>query len=222
MELVEAIKLRHSVRQYKDIPIEEELRRALDCECERLNKESGFDFKVIYDEPRAFGGRMAGYGRFENAKNYIALIGKDCPDFDEKIGYYGEMLVLFAQTLGLHTCWVAVTYKKIPEVLLVPDGEKLALVISIGHGRHRGLPRKSKTREQVSNISESTPEWFNSGVESALLAPTAMNQQKFRLTYNGDGTVSAKAGLGFYAKMDLGIVKCHFEIGAGRDSFRWR
>ncbi len=42
-----------------------------------------------------------------------------------------------------------------------------------------------------------------------------MNQQKFTLTY-ADGKVTAKAGMGFYTKVDLGIVKYHFELGAGK------
>ena len=64
------------------------------------------------------------------------------------------------------------------------------------------------------------PEWFRRGVQAALLAPTAMNQQKFTFTLQGD-TVSAKAGTGFYSKVDLGIAKYHFEIGAGTENFRW-
>ena len=60
------------------------------------------------------------------------------------------------------------------------------------------------------------------GVEAALLAPTAMNQQKFYFTLNEDQTVSAKSGIGFYSKTDLGIVKYHFEIGAGTENFQWR
>ena len=49
---------------------------------------------------------------------------------------------------------------------------------------------------------------------------TAMNQQKFRFTLNGN-QVSAKAGIGFYAKVDLGIVKYHFEVGAGKTGWEW-
>lgn len=78
-----------------------------------------------------------------------------------------------------------------------------------------GTADKSKTAEQVSNVSADTPEWFRAGVEAALIAPTAMNQQKFTLTY-ADGKVTAKAGMGFYTKVDLGIVKYHFELGAGK------
>lgn len=53
-----------------------------------------------------------------------------------------------------------------------------------------------------------------------LMAPTAMNQQKFTFTLKGD-KVRADAGLGFYAKVDLGIVKYHFELGAQRTGEVW-
>ncbi len=222
MDIKEAIKRRHSVRQYRPEAIEEDKIRLLAEEIEACNKEGNLNFQLILNEPRAFDSKMAHYGKFEGVSNYFALVGAKCKDLYEKCGYFGERLVLFAQSLGLHTCWVALTYKKIPEAFTVGDGEKLTVVISVGYGRHRGLPRKSKSPSDVSNVSADTPEWFLRGVEYALLAPTAMNQQKFKFTYNSDGTVSAKAGIGFYTKMDLGIAKLHFEIGAGKENFEWK
>ena len=221
MDLLEAIKKRHSVRQYKDTPIERELVDELEKEIELCNKE-GLNFQLVLNEPKAFSGLMAHYGSFCGVHSYFALVGKKCPELYEKCGYYGERLVLKAQQLGLHTCWVALTYKRIPDAFKVDEGEKFTVVISVGHGKNRGVVRKSKTAEQVSNASGNTPDWFIRGVEAALLAPTAMNQQRFYLTYNPDGTVSAKAGLGFYTKMDLGIVKYHFEIAAGKENFKWK
>lgn len=215
MDLMEAMRRRHSFRQYKDVPIEPELVAALQEEINACNREGDLHFQLVLNEPKAFDGFMAHYGNFRGVSYYIALVGKKCKDLDEKCGYYGERLVLRAQQLGLHTCWVALTYKKIPGAFEVDDGERFTVVISVGHGQNRGLPRKSKTAEQVSNISEATPEWFKTGVEAALLAPTATNQQKFYLTYSDTG-VTAKAGLGFYAKMDLGIVKYHFEVATGK------
>lgn len=222
MNITEAIRSRHSVRRYKELPIEEELLAALQEEIHAINCESGLHIRLVTDEPKAFGGRLAHYGHFSGVANYFALIGKkDLPKLQERCGYYGERLVLKAQTLGLHTCWVAVTYKKIPEALQMESGEKLTAVIAVGHGKSHGVKRKSKTPEQVSNLSARTPHWFRNGIESALLAPTAMNQQKFYLTYHDDRTVSAKAKAGPYAKMDLGIVKYHFEVGAGPEHFTW-
>ncbi len=216
MDWMEAIRKRHSVRQYKDIPLSEELVAALQAEIDACNRAGGLHCQLVTNEPKAFAGGLAHYGHFRGVQNYIALIGKKGKDLDEACGYYGERLVLKAQQLGLHTCWVALTYKKIPGVFTVGEGEKLTVVITVGHGRNRGVPRPSKTPQQVSNVSDTTPPWFAAGVEAALLAPTARNQQKFTLTYHEDGTVTAKAGLGFYAAMDLGIVKYHFEVATGK------
>lgn len=215
MDILESMKRRHSVRQYKDIPIEADLVAVLNEEIDAINKESGLHFQLILNEPRAFDSFMAHYGRFTGVSNYIALVGKKSKDLQERCGYFGERLVMKAHEMGLHTCWVALTYKKIPGVIQIDKGEVLTVVISIGHGKNRGLPRKSKSPEEVSNVSDSSPEWFKLGVEAALTAPTAMNQQKFYLTYN-DGKATAKALFGPYSKMDLGIVKYHFEIATNK------
>lgn len=220
MELLEAMKKRHSVRQYVDKPIEGDVLEELQKEIDACNKEGDLNIQLVLNEPKAFDSFMAHYGNFKGVTNYLALVGKKCKDLDEKCGYYGERLVLRAQQLGLNTCWVALTYKKIPNAFKVEKDEKFTVVISIGYGRNRGLVRKSKTAEQVSNISASSPEWFKNGVRAALMAPTAVNQQKFYLTLNGN-KVKAKAGLGPCSKMDLGIVKYHFEIGAGKENFEW-
>ena len=115
--------------------------------------------------------------------------------------------------MGLNTCWVALTYRKTPGAFQIGGSEKLTAVIALGYGKTQGVPHKSKPLSAVSNAGDGTPDWFRAGVEAALLAPTAMNQQKFTFTY-ADGKVSAKAGMGFYAKVDLGIVKYHFELGS--------
>ena len=220
MELYQAMEKRHSVRQYDERPIEPEILDAIKAEIDECNKESGLHIQLIVGEERAFDSFMAHYGKFSGVKNYIALIGKKGKELDELCGYYGERLVLKAQQLGLNTCWVAMSYKKIPGVFKVGEGEKLTVVISLGYGKTQGVSHKSKPAQKVSNLSGDKPEWFRSGVSAALLAPTAMNQQKFTLTYSG-GKVTAKAGAGFYTKLDLGIVKYHFEIGAGKENFEW-
>lgn len=139
---------------------------------------------------------------------------------DEKCGYYGERLVLLAQQLGLNTCWVTMTYSKIKTAFEVCSGEKLCVIIAIGYGKNQGVPHKSKAIEDVVKADGDLPDWFRKGIDAALLAPTAMNQQKFQFTLNGN-KVSVKAGLGFYTKLDLGIVKYHFELGAGKTGWEW-
>ena len=220
MDLTEAIKNRHSVRQYEERAVEKEILNALQTEIEACNKEGNLHIQLVSNEPKAFDSFMAHYGKFSGVTNYIALIGKKGDRLDELCGYYGERLVLKAQQLGLNTCWVAMSYKKVNGAFQINKGEKLTVVIALGYGKTQGVQHKSKPAEAVSNLNSNSPEWFKSGVESALLAPTAMNQQKFTLNLD-NGKVTAKAGTGFYTKIDLGIVKYHFEIGAGKENFPW-
>lgn len=220
MTINEAIIARHAVRAYTDKKLDRDiLDKLTECIAE-CNKDSGLHIQLVSGEPKAFNGFMAHYGKFSGVENYIALIGKKGPDLEEKCGYYGEKFAIYAQSLGLNSCWVAMSYSKVKGAYEIGAGEKLLMVISLGYGKTQGVRHKSKPAEQVSNISADSPEWFRKGVEYALLAPTAMNQQKFYLTLNGD-RVAAKAGSGFYTKTDLGIVKYHFEVGAGTENFRW-
>ena len=151
-------------------------------------------------------------------ENSIALIGD--PGAAELCGYYGEKLVLEAQMMGLNTCWIGLSYKKVPGRYVIAPGEKLHLIISIGYGATQGVPSKSKPVEKVSKCNGDMPEWFRHGVEAALLAPTAVNQQKFRFELVGD-RVRATTGWGFYSHVDLGIAKLHFELGSGKPSSIW-
>ena len=220
MQQFDLMKSRHSVRQYTDCPIKDAALAALRAEIEECNKESGLHIQLVTDEPKAFDGFMAHYGKFSGVTNYIALVGKKEKDLDEKCGYFGERLVLKAQALGLNTCWVAMTYNKVSGAYQVAIGEKLVIVMALGYGKTQGVTHKTKSPTEVSNLSADAPAWFKDGVTAALLAPTAMNQQKFYLNY-ADGKVTASAGRGFYTKIDLGIVKYHFELGAGKDNFLW-
>lgn len=218
--MIEIMKARHSVRQYLNKPLETNIINEMKKEIEFCNQESGLHIQLIVNEPKAFDGFMAHYGKFEGVTNYIAMIGKKSVDLDETCGYYGERLVLKAQQLGLNTCWVALTYSKIKTAFVIDDGEKLCIVIAVGYGKTQGVPHKSKSMQEVVKADEPYPDWFKSGVEAVLLAPTAVNQQKFQLILNNN-QVLAKAKMGFYSKIDLGIVKYHFELGAGKENFVW-
>ena len=227
MTIQEAIEARHSVRAYKDQPLADEVARRLEEEIAVVNQKGNLHVQLIRNEPKAFQGTMAKYGKFRNANNYIVMAGKKAEDLDERVGYNGEHLVLLAQTLGLNTCWVGLSYSKVSGTYVLDEGEKIACYIAIGYGETQGVGHKIKTVGQVSNASDATLSWFRKGVEAALLAPTAVNQQKFSFEYVGvkDGHHQVRAKKGFsmigYTKMDLGIAKYHFEIGAGKVNFDW-
>jgi len=226
MTLQEAITARHSVRKYIDKEIPVDIVTVLQDKIAEYNKVGNLNIQLVLNETRAFTG-MLSYGSFSGDRNYFVMVGKKGADLDERVGYYGEQLVLLAQTLGLNTCWVGLSYRKVPEAYNVGKDEKLACMIALGYGETQGVSHKIKTIEQVSNASDLTPAWFKRGVEAALLAPTAVNQQKFSFEYvgmsNNRHLVRAKKGFSMigYTQMDLGIAKYHFEIGAGKNNFDW-
>ena len=215
MNILEAIAERHSVRRYTEQPIEGEILSELQNEIETCNAESGMRFQLIVNEPKAFASLLARYGHFTGVRNYIALVGEKRPDGEEICGYYGERIVLKAQMLGLRTCWAARTYAKIPGTFTVNKGEKLYCMIAVGYGENDGTEHRSKPISELCRIKGSVPDWFYPGMEAAVKAPTAMNQQKFMIGLD-HGNVKATAGRGIHSKMDLGIVKYHFEQGAQR------
>ena len=226
MTLLEAITARHSVRKYLDKEIPADIIAALQDKIAECNKVGNLSIQLVQNETKAFTG-MLSYGSFSGVKNNIVMVGKKTKDLDERVGYYGEQLVLLAQTLGLNTCWVGLSYRKVPDAYNVDKDEKLVCMIALGYGETQGVNHKIKTVEQVSNASDITPSWFKKGVEAALLAPTAVNQQKFSFKYvgmsNNRHQVRAKKGFSMigYTQIDLGIAKYHFEIGAGKDNFEW-
>ena len=220
MDLMDAMNRRHSVRQYQDKLLSPEALSTLRAEVEDCNRDSGLHIQLVTGEPKAFDGLMAHYGKFQGVTHYFALIGPKGAGQEEACGYYGERLVLRAQQLRLNTCWVAMTYRKVKSAFTIGPGEKLHAVIALGYGATQGVPHRSKTPEEISKAPGSPPDWFRAGVEAALLAPTALNQQKFTFTLQGD-RVAARAGAGFYTKMDLGIAKYHFELGSGRGPSVW-
>ena len=228
MTIQEAIETRHSVRAYKGEPLAADVVEVLEDKIRELNEKGHLHMQLIRNETKAFQGKLAKYGKFRGVNDYIVMAGQKADDLDERIGYYGELLVLLAQTLGLNTCWVGLSYSKVPGTYVLEAGEVIKAYIAIGYGETQGVSHKIKSVEQVSNANDLTPSWFKQGVEAALLAPTAVNQQKFFFEYipARDGKpvrVLAKRNFSLigFTQMDLGIAKCHFEIGAGKDNFEW-
>lgn len=220
MDEMEVMKQRHSVRQYLEQPLSLEHIEKLKEKTQECNEKGGLHIQLITNEPKSFESRMAHYGKFKGVKNYIALIGEKTKNLEKKCGYYGEQLVILAQQMGLNTCWVALTYKKMRSRMRIESGETLVAVIAIGYGANQGVMHHGKDIKNVVEEDCDYPGWFYQGVACALLAPTALNQQKFQFALNGK-EVLLKNKRGFYTNIDLGIVQYHFEIGAGKENFHW-
>ena len=170
--------------------------------------ENTLGLLLIVNDPECFNTLLAHYGMFKNVKNYIAIVGpKSMSDLDERGGYFGQKIVIAAQMLGLNTCWVAGTYRRGKCKADLEAGEKIVCVIAIGYGENEGTKHRSKPLAKVCDVAEADmPVWFKNGVKAAMMAPTAMNQQKFMISLDGEEPVIT-AGAGPMTKIDLGIVK---------------
>ena len=213
MTEIEAIQVRHSVRAYQNRKIEQEKVDQLKALIDMVNADGNLHLQFIEDAGNTFKRFLSKVMGLSSAPSVIACVGPDDDTLDERIGYYGEKIVLAAQCMGLNTCWAG-TFQKNGVPAEIRAGERLVIVIAIGYGEHQGKQRKSKTPEQISSVQEARTDWFDFGVEMALRAPTAINQQSFEIRLNEDGSVDFTDKGGPFSKVDLGIVKYHFTVGA--------
>lgn len=219
MTELEAIRARHAVRNYTTKPLSPAVINALNEEIEQCNRLGQLHFQLVTENEEAFKSPVPIFGRFKNVKNYIALAAKKQGGFYEMCGYYGARLMLKVQQEGLNSCWVTGSYnaKKCP-VSLAPD-EELTGVIAIGYGATDGKQHKSKSMESLCKPCEDT--WFIDGMNAAVLAPTGLNRQDFFIEAHGNTVSISAKDHSPMTQIGTGIVKYHFEIGAGKDRFKW-
>lgn len=222
MNIDEAIRERHTVRVYKKKPIPADIAKQLNERIKALNEGLDVFMSLVTNDSSALNAAVR-IAMTKNINNYIVLSGKNEADLEEKLGYGGADIMLFAQTLGLNTWWVSGTFNKgkARENGGIPGTNLIKGIIIVGYGENNGVPHKSKKPQDVSEYSGKTPPfWFIRGVGSALLAPTALNRQDFKIKGHGD-KVSIKYAKGPFSELDLGIIKYHFEVGAGRENFSY-
>lgn len=219
---MKTIRARHSVREYDGRNPQgdelETLRQVVD-ECART---SGLNIQLVLNNPEAFQ-VVARFGLVHGALANVAFVTSRGNADDEAIGYWGQRIVLEAQDAGLNTCWVALSSRRKNKATR-SNGEKVRLVIAVGYGKTQGKPRKTKSIEQLATIEcPETPSWFQTAMEAAQLAPTAMNNQNFHVTLRPDGkTVAIEAPKGVWNTLDMGIVKRNFEVVAHELGADWQ
>ncbi len=210
MTEVEAIRQRHSVRSYLDKKIEPETARLLCQMISECNEKGHLHLQFLPEAGGTFHRLLPRAAGLASAPSVIACAGPADASLEERIGYFGEKVVLYAQQLALNTCWCGTFSARNTPVTLAP-GEKMPIVIAVGYGADQGRPRRSKTMAQVAGSDGYPPPWFRDGVALALLAPTAINQQKFHFRLCSDGSVLSECGPGPFSRIDLGIARCHFD-----------
>lgn len=218
MDFKEAMQKRHMVRKYTDKPLSDEIIAKINERIELNNKNYNLNMKLMINNSKGVSSIMK-LIMARGVNNFIILAGDVSGNLDERLGYSGADIMLYAQTLGLNTWWVGGTFNR--SVSRYVDNKKVTGIIAIGYGQTQGVPHKSKNVEDVSKYEGTIiPPWFISGVEGALLAPTALNKQDFMLIGNGN-RVKIECSNGIFTGSNVGLIKYHFELGAGKGNFEW-
>ena len=217
MTIKEAIYERHTVRKFTDEKLSDETVKLLNARIDELNEKYGLCIELVTNNAEG----VAGIARAlisKGVNNYFVLAAKDEPNMEEKLGYCGSDLCLYAQTLGLNTWWIGGMFslKGVKKNTKSADA-KVNSIIVVGYGQTQGTQHKSKAAEEVSSFDGVAPDWYKNGIEAALLAPTAVNRQAFTIKAHDD-KVSITYKPGPFSSVDLGIVRHHFEIGAGEET----
>lgn len=224
MDTLEAINKRKSRRAYLPDPIDEIKIAVLESQIQEHNSRSGLTIEFLKDGRKAFSGITKSYGMFTGVRSLLLLKGpKNEPELKEKIGYYGEKLILQATKFELGTCWVGGTFKK--SDIKIPDSEELVCVVPIGNTpKEEGLKermiyklarRKTKSIGEMLEAVGEYPDWLTAGMEAVQKAPSARNTQKVQFLYKSGKLIATVPDTSPFDYVDLGIAKLHFEAAAG-------
>ena len=212
-----AMRQRHTVRKFTSEPLSAELISQLNDRVCANNERFGLAISLKVGDESALPGALKLFFA-KGVRNYFVLAGSDRPGLDEDLGYASADLMLFAQALGLNTWWIGGTFSRKNVEQAVPV-KKVIGIVAVGFGVTPGTAHKSKMAAEASSYEGPEPQWFADGVQAALLAPTALNKQCFRIAGAGN-KVSISENGGAFSGADIGIVKYHFELGAG-NAFEW-
>lgn len=218
MDLKEAMQKRHMVRKYIDKSLPDDLINRINERISMNNEKHKLSMKLMINNNKGVNSIMK-LIMAKGVNNFIILAGDNSENLDERLGYSGADIMLYAQTLGLNTWWVGGTFNR--SVSQYVENKKVTGIIAIGYGESQGKPHKSKMVEDVSKYNGTViPSWFISGVDGALLAPTALNKQDFMII-GDENKVKIECDNGIFTGSNVGLIKYHFELGAGKENFEW-
>ena len=233
MTIEEAIEIRRSRRKYLNKPIEPHIAAKLRGLADEYSKTSGIRIELVFNNGTAFNGFRKSYGMFSGVNDYAVLIAdKRDKASVEKLGYYGELLLLHAVMNGLGTCWVGGSFNRSDINAVLSDSEEFICAITVGQTDDKDslkerlvrsmTHRKTKSVTDMYESDADVPEWFIHGMEAVAKAPSAVNRQPVVFSYKSGSVTAAvaKYNEAMYA-LDFGIAKLHFENGSGGGIWEW-
>jgi nitroreductase len=232
--LLKSIENRKSRRNYLDHSVDAEKVETLKSLVDNYNQEADLRIELIVEGGDAFSKLSRSYGFFKNVHTILAMKGlENDPHHREKLGYYGELIVLEATTLGLGSCWVGGSFDRGSQIFNIEADEKLHYVITIGdvleekslkekmfHGLSHLRPKKTEDLIVTTGAIDELPLDFINAMKAVHKAPSALNSQPVRFEYSNGQVFGRHVKPSVADSVDLGIAKAHFVVSAG-GSFEW-
>jgi len=240
MDILEAIRLRHSTRAFDG-------RELTDADYESISSfiastKPPFGARARIELIRSdFGGgqvKLGSYGSVRGARDFMGLICREGPMAREGSAYWLEQVVLHCTSIGVGTIWLAgFTHSSFSKHVTLEDGETLAFACPVGYeGGQRplaeriGLWKSEKLHAAKKPFStlfldaegrplspEGAGDW-EEPLQMTRIAPSAKNLQPYRVAVSPDAchfhiqpNSGFPSGPGWFSRTDAGIAMCHFE-----------
>jgi nitroreductase len=231
LNLVQAIDRRTSKRIFKKQPVPSDLLNEISLLINKYNNESKLNLQIIDNAEKAFKSFLISYGKFKGIKNAIALVAnKEVENYLEKVGFFGEQLLLRIVTMGLDTCWVGVNFNRKADVFKLDENEELVAVIVFGFAEDLptkfeddkyGITHRSTiTIEAMTTNDQILPHNVEEGIVAILKAPSAKNKQPVKVEYKNKLLRLMVDPKPVENLVELGIAKAHYCIVNG-GRFEW-
>ncbi len=233
MNIIEAIKARHSVRTYAGIRLAPDQETKINDAINSASSPFGGNVTIRLMAVNAGGEfRPSTYGVIKEARNYLLMSLGDDNDSKLSGGFIMEQVVLKACQLGLSTCWIGGTFKDktFTSAAAIPDGEHLTAVSPIGQAAEktriadrifRAMVNSSKRKplgdlffvnDFSTPLTENGP--YAAMLEMMRLAPSSRNSQPWRALIRGKRLDFYCSTQNKYSLIDMGIGLCHFYLAA--------
>ena len=237
MNYSELIRARRSVRTFDGRSIEPDILQNILEYAQTANNP--YDIPI---EWRLLGTKTDGVSSpvIVGTDTFIAGKMKRLPHSEEAFGYSFEKVVLYAQSLGIGTTWIAGTMKRsvVEKAMRLADDEVLPCISPLGYKADKMSVRetmmragiKADTRLDFSSLffdgsfdkplSPDNAGELKQPLELLRLSPSAVNKQPCRVVVDGSCVhFYEKQSKGYVVngwdtqKIDMGIAMCHFVCG---------
>ena len=230
------VRARRSVRTFEEKPVSQQDLDRLCAFMAEISNPYGLPVKFKLLDAKA---QKLSCPVVVGADLYVGAKMKTAPYFNEAFGYSFELLVLYAQSLGIGTVWVGGTMDRasFERAMELTEDEVMPCMSPLGYPAKKMSLRETMMRKGVkadermafedvffegsfdAPLTQAHAGKLSHALEMVRLAPSAVNKQPWRVVLTDKAAhFYLKRSKGFnignidMQKIDVGIAMCHFDL----------